>query len=293
MSTIDFDSARTIRDVRLSRSLFLSGIVILFYDHLLTLGPEVQHIWRTTHTRSSMWFLCIRYFSFCGNIIMAVDTFGDFDAEASIWLIIVAQEFIVGCTLFLRVYALYGLSRRILLGLLAAGAVIVSLGAWSVVPVGLAPVVRAKAPGCYEPQLKAQALRNPCVGMASAWAAELAGEIIVIGLTLHRAYTQGRGTASFTGALWRIIIRDGIIYFGMIGLVNTANILMFAFGDIYTSNSLSWFTSAISVAMISRLMLNLHVAARQGITPTSAPDVELETFRFARRTGPTFAASRV
>ncbi|KAJ6605489.1 hypothetical protein DFH09DRAFT_1300229 [Mycena vulgaris] len=287
MSTIDFDSARTIRDVRLSRSLFLSGIVILFYDHLLTLGPEVQHIWRTTHTRSSMWFLCIRYFSFCGNIIMAVDTFGDLDTEASLWLIIVAQEFIVGCTLFLRVYALYGLSRRILLGLLAAGAVIVSLGAWSVVPVGLAPVIRAKAPGCYEPQLKAQALRKDgfCLGGRTRW----------------RDYSHCVDSASgLHPRPGKRLLRWGALannytrrHYLLRGLVNTANILMFAFGDIYTSNSLSWFTSAISVAMISRLMLNLHVAARQGITPTSAPDVELETFRFARRTRPTFAASRV
>ncbi|KAJ7815849.1 hypothetical protein B0H13DRAFT_2380816 [Mycena leptocephala] len=121
--------------------------------------------------------------------------------------------------------------------LLAAGAVIVSLSAWSVVPVGLAPVVRTKAPGCYVPQLKAQ----------------------------------------------------------IIGLVNVANILMFYLGDIYTSNSLTWFTSAILVAMISRLMLNLHVAAIQGI-PGSAPgqtDIELETVRFAHRSVAALALSSV
>ncbi|KAJ7729481.1 hypothetical protein B0H16DRAFT_1586864 [Mycena metata] len=262
MSTMDIDNMKIARDVQLSRSLFLSGIVILLYDHLLTIGSEIQYIWVTTHKRSSIWFLLIRYFSFAGNIVMALDTFGDFGLETcaklrvTTGLIIVTQELIIGCTLFLRVYALYSLNRCIMYLLLCAGVVIVSVGAWSIVPVGLNPIVRTSAPGCYVPQSKAEDLR-----MAAAWTGELAGDILVIGLTLYRSYTQRRNGVSFAGSLWRIMIRDGVAYFGIICLVNMANILMFYFGDIYTSNSLSWLTSAISVAMISRLMLNLHVAA--------------------------------
>ncbi|KAJ6464231.1 hypothetical protein DFH09DRAFT_1113127 [Mycena vulgaris] len=69
------------------------------------------------------------------------------------------------------------------------------------------------------------------------------------------------------------------IHFSIIGLVNTANISMFY---IYTAKSLSWSTSAISVATMSRLVLNLHATAMQGTasTPDDA-ELELETFRFA------------
>ncbi|KAJ7753454.1 hypothetical protein B0H16DRAFT_1544202, partial [Mycena metata] len=214
MSTMDIDNMKIARDVQLSRSLFLSGIVILLYDHLLTIGSEIQYIWVTTHKRSSIWFLLIRYFSFAGNIVMALDTFGDFGLEVcaklrvTTGLIIVTQELIIGS--------------------------------------------RTSASGCYVPQSKA----------------ELAGDILVIGLTLYRSYTQRRNGVSFAGSLWRIMIRDVPI----ICLVNMANILMFY---IYTSNSLSWFTSAISVAMISRLMLNLHVAATREIEMDT--DMELET----------------
>ncbi|KAJ7176089.1 hypothetical protein C8R43DRAFT_974933 [Mycena crocata] len=288
--TMDRDDSQIIRDVQLSRSLFLAGIVILFYDHLLTIGPEIQHIWVTTHKRSSVWFLFIRYFSFAGNIIMALDTFGDFNVTTCgtlrvvTGLIVVAQELIIGCTLFLRVYALYGLNRRIMILLISAGVAIVSVGAWSIVPVGMSPVVKTRAPGCYLPQSKKQDLR-----MAAAWTAELAGDVLVICLTLYRSYMSSRNGAAFSGSLWRIMIRDGVVYFGIICLVNVANILMFFFGDIYTSNSLSWFTSAISVAMISRLMINLHVAAARQIGGTSTSggtytgtDTELETFRVVR-----------
>ncbi|KAJ7323273.1 hypothetical protein DFH08DRAFT_350245 [Mycena albidolilacea] len=284
MSRMEIDDMKIARDVQLSRSLFLSGIVILLYDHLLTIGSEIQHIWVTTHKRSSIWFLIIRYFSFAGNIVMALDTFGDFGLEVcgklrvTTGLVIVAQELIIGCTLFLRVYALYSLNRRIMYLLLCAGVVIVSVGAWSIVPVGLSPIVRTSAPGCYVPQSKTQDLR-----MAAAWTGELAGDILVIGLTLYRSYTQRRNGVSFAGSLGRIMIRDGVVYFGIICLVNMANILMFYFGDIYTSNSLSWFTTAISVAMISRLMLNLHVAATGEIGMVT--DMEVETVRFLRRSG--------
>ncbi|KAJ7171022.1 hypothetical protein C8R46DRAFT_1087513 [Mycena filopes] len=278
------DAATTIRDVRLSRSLFLVGIVILFYDHLLTLGPEIQYIWTTKHKRNSSWFLFIRYFSFAGNILMALDTFGDFGNETCGKLriitgfIIVVQEFIIGCALFLRVYAMYGLSKKILLLLVITGAIIVSLGAWSIVPVGMSPILASDAPGCYLPQLKAQSDR-----IGASWTAELAGDIMVFVLTLHRAYTQTVRGSSFTGMLWRILIRDGLVYFGIICLVNTANICMFFFGDIYTANSLSWFTSAISVAMILRLMLNLHAAAAPVSEQLASTDLELQTFRVARR----------
>jgi len=186
-------------------------------------------------------------------------------------------EVSIGCTLFLRVYALYRLDRRILILLLCTGVAIVALGAWSVVgPVGPSPIMRTSAPGCYVPQSKTQGLR-----LAAAWTAELAGDILVVCLTLYRAYTQRFDGPLFAGSLWRIMIREGIVYFAIICLVNLANIFMFHFGDIYTSNSLSWLTTTVSVAMISRLMLNLHVAAAQEISLEACG--ELETMRFMRR----------
>ncbi|KAJ7807363.1 hypothetical protein B0H14DRAFT_2873438 [Mycena olivaceomarginata] len=131
MSRMDIDNMKIAHDVQLS--------LILLYDHLLTIGSEIQHIWVMTNKRSSIWFLLIRYFSFAGNIVMALDTFGDFGLEVcgklrvTTGLVIVAQELIIGCTLVLRVYALYSLNRRIMYLLLCAGVVIVSVGAVSVV----------------------------------------------------------------------------------------------------------------------------------------------------------------
>ncbi|KAJ7836808.1 hypothetical protein B0H13DRAFT_2368541 [Mycena leptocephala] len=280
MSTMDIDNMKIARDVQLSRSLFLAGIVILLYDHLLTIGSEIQHIWVTTHKRSSMWFLLIRYFSFAGNIVMALDTFGDFGPE----------EFIIGCTsyscyimpalmtvegtLFLRVYYVSG---RV--------------------------VHRAGGPQSHwqdkRSRLLCPAIENS-VGKLYVYSfnpftdwtftAEtfewrphgLESDILVIGLTLCQLsyatvlFISGESNPVPLGG-----VPDNVR--SIICLVNMTNILMFYFGDIYTSNSLSWFKTAISVAMISRLMLNLHVAAAREIGMDT--DMELETVRFVRRSG--------
>ncbi|KAJ6622439.1 hypothetical protein B0H10DRAFT_904091 [Mycena sp. CBHHK59/15] len=74
--------------------------------------------------------------------------------------------------------------------------------------------------------------------------------------------------------------RDGAMYFAMICLANLANILIFYLGDANTSGGLSWCTAAISVSMISRLMLNLHeAAAPEDETDTHATN--LGSIRFA------------
>ncbi|KAJ7734026.1 hypothetical protein DFH07DRAFT_130697 [Mycena maculata] len=96
---------------------------------------------------------------------------------------------------------------------------------------------------------------------------------------MYRAYKRGREAIAASGSLWTVMIRDGAMYFGMISLANLANILVFYLGDSNTAGGLSWCTSAISVTMMVRLMLNLHQAAApdEGSTHTT----NLESIRFA------------
>ncbi|KAJ7207467.1 hypothetical protein GGX14DRAFT_455544 [Mycena pura] len=231
---------------------------------------------------------------------MALDTFGDFGLEVgsnylceglrlTAGLIIVVQEVIIG------------LDKRVLILLLCIGVAIVTVAAWSIVPAKSDPTPQTSAPGCYFPLSKAQ----------------LAGDILVVCLTLYQSYAQRNGPLSAV-SLWRIMIREGSTYIfysnfdfprhclfraslpmkrtdvpddrccSIICLLNLANILML---HIYISDSLSWLTSAVSVAMISRLMLNLHVAAAREIGVAASgmdANVELETIRFMQRSGTAF-----
>ncbi|KAJ7693004.1 hypothetical protein B0H17DRAFT_1330575 [Mycena rosella] len=277
MATIQFDVIVLAQDQHLRRSIYVAGVTVLCYDHLLSLGSEVAHIWVPRARRTSAWFLLVRYVALLSNLVLAAYFLGDLSAESCKKLssaedyLLVIQETFVEVTLALRVCAMYGFNRRVFAALGVAAVITISLGAWAVV--GPDIKVESALPGCHVPTSHTAAIH-----MAFAWEAQLVCDILILGLTLHRTYTYnlvvGPGSRSLLGTM----VRDGAAYFAMIGLVNLANILMLYTGDIITAGSLAWFASTISVTMITRLMLNLHDAANGSnwTTPTlnlAAPEV--------------------
>ncbi|KAJ7473114.1 hypothetical protein B0H11DRAFT_2430409 [Mycena galericulata] len=139
MSTASLDVATVAQDQRLRRSLFLTGLVVVLYDHLLTLGSEIKHIWVRPVKRSSAWFLTFHYVGLLSNLSTAVYLLGDFSPEslrrssldvmhpttpyASLFALIVTPG-----TLALRVCTMYGFKRRVLVSLGIAAVTTVSLG---------------------------------------------------------------------------------------------------------------------------------------------------------------------
>ncbi|KAJ7890368.1 hypothetical protein B0H13DRAFT_2340997 [Mycena leptocephala] len=123
------------------------------------------------------------------------------------------------------------------------------------------------------------------IRLAAAWEAEFICDLLVLVLTLYRAFRKTSRVHVVPGPLWRVMTRDSAMYFGVICIANLANILMFYFGDnnklqIHTSGALAWFTAQISVVMISRLMLNLHAAASPDYE-TKSFSIQLDTLDFA------------
>ncbi|KAJ7839114.1 hypothetical protein B0H14DRAFT_2787710 [Mycena olivaceomarginata] len=186
--------------------------------------------------------------------------------------VLVVQEFFIGCTLSLRVCAMYGFNRRVFVSLSIAAITTVAFGAWAIV--GPKIFLETSVPGCHTVTPHDQSIR-----VALAWEAQLVCDILILGLTLRRAYTYHNHLGLRSPSLLRTMFRDGAVYFGMIALVNLANIVMIYSGDIITAGSLAWFACSISATMISRLMLNLHDASNRQIDfqPLS---VELEPIRF-------------
>lgn len=81
MATVVLSDATIAQDDRTTRNLFLAGLVLLCYDHLLTLGAEVQYIWEPGHARSSAWYLFLRYFALGANTAMLSLTFGTYPQD--------------------------------------------------------------------------------------------------------------------------------------------------------------------------------------------------------------------
>ncbi|KAJ7473116.1 hypothetical protein B0H11DRAFT_2282633 [Mycena galericulata] len=284
MSSASLDVASVAQDQRLRRSVFLTGLVVVLYDHLLTLGSEIKHIWVRPVKRSSIWFLTVRYVALLSNLSMMTFFFGDFSPESckiltiTANIVLVTQEILVGCTLALRVCAIYGFKWRVLVSLVIVAVVAVSLGIWAVVRPEV--TLETTPSSCFATMPRPTAIRT-----ATAWDAQLACDILILCLTLWRAVTYHRTVGLRSGSLLATMVRDGVLYFGVICAVNVANIVMLYSGDITTADSLTWFASAISVTMISRLMLNLHDAANGSFSLTSTaqydrPAHELSSIRF-------------
>ncbi|KAJ6620240.1 hypothetical protein B0H10DRAFT_2188700 [Mycena sp. CBHHK59/15] len=277
------------RDHRIYRYFFLAGLVILVYDHLITLGPEVKHIWLSKLRPSACWFLAVRYISLGASIVISIFYFGDLGHEGCTKLqvawecLLVVQEVLVECTLGLRVFAMYGFNPWILATLLGTGALSASLAAAChlLIAMSSGPSLSMDVLKCSQPPVWRYATPPSCQNrLAAAWEAQLICDVVVFSLTLRSAYVQRRISGRFSGSLFERMVRDGAMYFGMIVLANLANLLTFYFGDILLAGFLSWFTTTLSVTLISRLMLNLHEAASIGIDTTEPNTIELESIRF-------------
>ncbi|KAJ7224882.1 hypothetical protein C8J57DRAFT_1731314, partial [Mycena rebaudengoi] len=109
LDSTDLDYATFTSDYRIYRYVFLAGLVIVIYDHLLTFSKEVKYIWLTKLRPSTCWFLAARYIGLIGNIIVSVFYFGTLSHE----------EVLIETTLSIRVFAMYGRNMWVLVPLLA------------------------------------------------------------------------------------------------------------------------------------------------------------------------------
>ncbi|KAF8194316.1 hypothetical protein K438DRAFT_2017416 [Mycena galopus ATCC 62051] len=280
-------------DYRISRSFFLAGAVILIYDCFLTFGIEVKHIWSSKLRPSTCWFLAVKYIALSANITISAYYFVDLDPEVCAkmqwaWMILlVCLEVLVEVTLSIRVFAMYGLNKWILAWLLGANGVVATVGV--VVEYIKHPELLAVPglSGCDAANIRSSAIRP-----AGGWVAILICDILVFSLTVRRAFIQRRTSPLYAGSLMQRMANDGSMYFGIIGLANLANVLTFYLGDILISGFLSWFSTNLSVALLSRLMLNLHEAGATRID-TELNTADLESIRFTvLRTGTTVDGGR-
>ncbi|KAF8171809.1 hypothetical protein K438DRAFT_1981957 [Mycena galopus ATCC 62051] len=176
--------------------------------------------------------------------------------------LLVFQEILIEATLAVRVCAIYGFSRRVFAALAVAAAITVSLEAWAAVAPDSALTVQV--PGCYVTTPRPQVIRE---AIRFSWDEDTRTDtllhrlicyILILGLTLRRAYTYHPVCAALT--LARLVSPNS------------------PRTQIVTAGSLAWVTSAISVTMLSRLMLNSHTAGNRDWTTstyTGAQETEM------------------
>ncbi|KAJ7909846.1 hypothetical protein B0H13DRAFT_2329989 [Mycena leptocephala] len=209
---------------RFTNTWVLVALVILCYDHLLTLDSEINFLWRRPKRLSFFLFILLRYFSLLSNIAMTQTllNFSDVAPEMSCRgivkkVLLLLQGVLVGYILGLRVYAMYNSSKIVLFFLCGAAVVTVILAGWSITSETTISVT--DVPGCQYAMSKPSAIR-----MAGAWEAQFLCDVVVFGFTVFRSYRQPDKIA---GSILDYMVRDGALYFAVLALVNLANILMY------------------------------------------------------------------
>ncbi|KAK7471075.1 hypothetical protein VKT23_002490 [Stygiomarasmius scandens] len=169
----------------------LAPPIFLLYDHLLTLGMEVQYIWLKRKRRSAYWFFLLRYFASFGEIVMLVFRFYDAGSESGC---LVLQTYINTHTLLVEL-------------LVALAGSLIPLVGWSVAvsSIGTA-LLQGMICGKIFPEQKASYL-------TVTWGCALAYDLTIFILTLWKTIKTRRcfrGSLPVRLPLLDIMLRDGL-----------------------------------------------------------------------------------
>jgi len=258
--------SETVFQLNVNYYFHLVSYVILYYDYVLTLPMEIERFWTLrSFSWAAFFFFLNRYLAVLGHIFIILQTFwntADLALKSNICqrshafhpYLEVAVQAVVGVLLVMRVYALYDRSRWVIVLFLTLAVVDVGIGCWAIMsanPIRLPQQdLAVSAPGCAEPLSHEQGIR-----LAIAWGGQLAFDVVVFFLTLYQSILIVRTSRR---PLISTLLRDGVLYFAILTVVNLANILTFLLAAPLSKGVTSTFSNIISATMISRLMLNLR-----------------------------------
>ncbi|KAG1811819.1 uncharacterized protein BJ212DRAFT_1589264 [Suillus subaureus] len=241
---------------------------ILIYDHIVTLPEEIRFIWCRPKILSSIFFLVNRYFALVGNIFgLFIDFLPVVSNESCSRymlvreLLLFLQQITVSFTLTLRIYALYGRSKRLLSCMIIIGLALTG-GAFASSLSDNNTTIYVQGSDCQNTFTAEAAIRH-----GLAWVAVFVYDSIIFVLTIFRTCKTRKFLRSSLSSrnIPNIMFQDGAMYFAAMTLINLPNILTYYCGSDITRGNLATITSCISVTLISRLVLNLHKSTDNGI----------------------------
>jgi len=270
--------SQTLVQVQLIDYLELVSFVILFYDYFLTLDLEVECFWGwSAKGFATLLFYVNRYLSLLGNIPIIIFSFwpervlhhnGCHTLEIYQQFFLSIVQLIISLLFILRLYALYDKDKRILgfLCIVTTGMVGNGLLQWYLSGKDGSPTISQAVQsrvGCLQNYTVNQGLH-----LVYLWLGVSVLDLSVFFLTLLKTLKLRRETQ---GGVVTVLMRDGVLYFGIITLTNAANMLTFGLEQGYMKGLLPVFANIIASVMMSRLMFNL----RDGHGQVSSMDVDL------------------
>jgi len=248
-----------------------------FYEYLLSFGDEVEYIWARTWTWSKILFLLTRYLTMLllvGSATVYVlpglgeDACNSFDWAAAFGTF--AVVILVEAILQLRIYLLYGKSRKILITNLLLFVLHVGCAA-ALVAVYFPQQVFAPVPAgvlgsCYDYRLPQ---------LSAVWATPLAYELYLTVLAVYKIREQHSLRDPLGGtSLIVVLARDSVVYFFLITFVIIVNIFLWTFTSTPGNSAVSLIHVGGAIGGC-RLIISLRRAVSDPtvyftVTPTTA-----------------------
>lgn len=241
----------------------VAASVILFWDHILTSGDEVDHIWKRRFTGATALFLLNRYSTFIKTVLGYVTVFTSSPSTCR-WSQYAYQVFdLIALFVFaafsaFRVWAIWGRELRPFLVVLPFCLVTPVLNLYRVTQA--TPIFDHSLPipfgGCgtdYGLPLSLYIMFSDIV-RAIAIATD-ALVLIMTWIKTRSIYKAVRRVKVGTG-LSELLIRDGTLYFGSLLLFNVVDLIVNHTAANF--NPVNYFNDVVNCILISRFMLNLR-----------------------------------
>lgn len=252
----------------LEASLYFSAITVVAYDYCLTIGGEVQYIWRTTTSFVNILFYAHRYCALCGIVLIILDwvqpeswlTGSSEGCDIVMLLLVIANcAIMTSATIFaaVRVYAIFDRSKMLFLVTSLVGLVNPVLTGYTML--GLESQTQKSVAS------QAFCGSSPSVKSASWITGARGSSLAADGLLLALTWIKTRNSAQNGRAegvrphLSQTLLQDTAFYFGFLFIVNVIGIATGHLSDFWMVTAL-W-TPALTSILMSRLLLDLREAS--------------------------------
>lgn len=265
--------------LRIEDAFALIAVTVLYYDFILTFRDEVEFVWKTALSPINVLFVANRYFAIMASVVCIVALF------SPNWTLSRCQHFakfeglftevvvlISEIMLIMRVYAVHKKNNLVLLILLSIWTVQLCLMSFTLQNSGPVIIPRTSVTfGCV-------LVANPNIGDLDVFfvVPSIVFDGFTIILLLWGLYI--RTEIKNTSSLFRVLLRDGVLYFVVVVLINTAWITTGLTLATDLKNILSFISTVMTNVLIGRLTLNLKSqtgVSRQETETWSYPHIPL------------------
>ncbi|KAF9788461.1 hypothetical protein BJ322DRAFT_635405 [Thelephora terrestris] len=261
-------------DQRIDHYTTSIALTLLYYDYVLTFDRERRLVWSQCSFKQwgTVLFFLNRYCGVIGHVPVFILKFAHPGSllyhickplNSYHQTLAVILQTIVGLTFITRTYALYNRSRAVVIGLTSLALSSVAVGSYLLSQgqkLAMNPVLPEGIVGCSEGLSWSESWR-----LAVAWSTVMIFDLIVVVMTSVRTIKINRRSGK-NHTLPRVLMRDGVVYFGVISLATLSNIITFVRGTEVTRGVATTITNVLSTVLVSRLMFNIREQAEHPAT---------------------------